>query len=100
MAWSQNPMPLCQAGQRQDIPDLDIRRIDDDALDQQLDQLPPLGERRLLQALRDTYPERLDLLDDAAQPHLLCLPRRQLLLLAPRGIQALLQRPPPGLELL
>ena len=100
MAWSQNPIPLRQPRQRQDIPDLDLGGVDDDALDQQLDELPPLGEGRLLQACGNRGPEGLDLGDDAAQPPVLRHGRREVLLLPAHGVQALLQRRPPHLELL
>jgi len=100
MAWSQNPIPLRQARQRQDIPDLDLRRVDDDALDQQLDQFAPLGEGRPLQPLRHAGPEGLDLLHDAAEPPLLRRGRQQFPLLPAHGIQALRQGPPPGLQFL
>ena len=97
MAWSQNPIPRRQARKRQDIPDFDLGRIDDDALDQQLDQLPPLGEGRSLQSVNHGSPEVLDLGHDVAQPPLLRHGRRQFLLLPAHRVQALLQRPPPGL---
>ncbi len=60
MAWTQDPIPPRRPAQRQHIAELDVRRIDHHALDQQLDQCPSLSERGPLQALRHGRAELVD----------------------------------------
>jgi len=59
------------AVQRDDIADLDLRRVDDDPIDEQLDELAALGKRGIRQASRDRRSKLLDMAGDLAEMVLL-----------------------------
>src|SRR5690349_18897114 len=60
MVWSQHTFALRRAGQRDHVADLDVGRVDDHAVDEQLDDLASALERGLRQSGRDRRAELLD----------------------------------------
>ena len=52
MAWSQSPLPLGDSAERDSVADLHGRSVDDDAVDEEFDDRPPLLEGGPLQAPR------------------------------------------------
>ena len=75
------------AGGGEDIADLHVAVGDNDAVDQEFDERPPLREGRLVQPVADLGAKRLERLRDSAQRDVLLRHGVELALL---GLQSLL----------
>ncbi len=95
-------MPPCagRCPKGDDVPDLHLGRVDQHAVDQQLDQFPPPGEQGAVQARRDRRPERVELGRQRGDLRAVFLAHGQLLLLLRHVAQPRVQRLHAGLELL
>jgi hypothetical protein len=89
-----------RAAERDDVPDLHLRRVDEDAVDQQLGQFSPAREGGLVEPLGDTCPECLDAGGQRGGQRLLLRAGRELLLLPGEVGEPGVERPPADLQLL
>ena len=67
----QRHLSVGRAAERDDVPDLHLGRVDEDAVDQQLGQCSPAREGGLVEPLGDARPERLDAGGEAGGQRLL-----------------------------